>query len=315
MSSQGVSIIAEAGVNHNGQADLAFQLVDAAVKAGADVIKFQTFKAESIASRLAPKADYQLKTTDSTESQFDMLKRLELPDVIFKELQTYCHQKKIQFLSTAFDLPSLYFLTDTLGLQTLKMASGELTNAPLLLAHAKTKAKLIVSTGMATLGEVEEALCIIAFGLIAHKEKPSEAAFMDAYLSKEGQKALRTQVSLLHCTSNYPASPESLNLNAISTMKSAFGLPVGYSDHSQGIHVPVAAVALGASIIEKHYTLDKTLPGPDHLASLEPEELKAMIANIRDIEKAMGDGVKKPHISELSTLKVARKSLVDRKST
>lgn len=310
MSYQPVCVIAEAGVNHNGDADLAFQLIDVAVNAGANIVKFQTFKAESIASRHAPKAEYQLKSTDSTESQFDMLKRLELSDTIFKELQTYCHQKNIQFLSTAFDLPSLQFLIDTLGVQTLKVASGELTNAPLLLAHAKTKTKLIVSTGMATLGEIEEALCIIAFGLIADNVKPSQAAFMEAYLSKEGQAALKAHVSLLHCTSNYPALPESLNLNAMHTMKQAFGLHVGYSDHSQGVHVPAAAVALGASIIEKHYTLDKTLPGPDHLASLEPHELKTMIANIRDIEKAMGDGIKKPHISELNTQKVARKSLV-----
>lgn len=304
------TVIAEAGVNHNGNPDYAFQLVDAAVNAGADTVKFQTFKAESIASRHAPKAEYQLQTTDSKESQFDMLKKLELSEVVFKELKQYCQKQNIHFLSTAFDFPSLYFLTDQLGLDTLKIASGEITNAPLILAHAKTKAKLIVSTGMTTLGEIEEALSIIAFGLIAEKEHPSREAFMEAYLSSEGQQALKQYVSLLHCTSNYPASMGSLNLNAMITMRKSFGLPVGYSDHSQGIHVPVAAVALGAEIIEKHYTLDKTMPGPDHLASLEPTELKHMIKNIRDIEKALGDGKKIPSAEEYKTKLVARKSLV-----
>ncbi|OGT32171.1 MAG: N-acetylneuraminate synthase [Gammaproteobacteria bacterium RIFCSPHIGHO2_12_FULL_35_23] len=303
-------IIAEAGVNHNGNPDNAFKLIEVACEAGADIVKFQTFRAKCLVSKNASKAEYQQKTTGSHETQFSMLKRLELSEQIFKELFKHCKKYNVNFLSTAFDFESLYFLIDNLGLDTLKIASGELTNAPLLLAHAQSKAKLIVSTGMATLGEVEAALGIVAFGLIGNNEKPSPDAFMEAYLSLEGQEALKKQVSLLHCTSEYPAAVSSLNLRVIQTMRCAFGLPVGYSDHSEGIHIPIAAVAIGAKIIEKHYTLDKAMEGPDHLASLNPEELMQMVKNIRDIERSLGNGIKIPSAQEQKNKLVVRKSLV-----
>ncbi len=308
-----VFIIAEAGVNHNGNCDMAFKLVDAAVEAGANAVKFQTFKAENLVTKNAAKAEYQKQTTDSNESQFAMLKRLELAYEAHYELIDYCKNKGIEFLSTAFDIESLDFLVNDLGLMKLKIPSGEITNAPLLLAHAQSGCDLIVSTGMSTLGEVEEALGVIAFGLLKESNilsMPSKFAFQQAFFSPEGQQILKEKVTLLHCTTEYPAPLEDINLNAMINMANVFGLKSGYSDHSEGITVPIAAVALGATLIEKHFTLNRFLPGPDHKASLEPSELKAMVQSIRDVEQIMGDGVKGPKPSELGNRVLARKSLV-----
>lgn len=308
-----VYIIAEAGVNHNGNPEMAFKLVDAAVEAGADAVKFQTFKAANLVTKSAAKAQYQQQTTGANESQFDMLKRLELTHETHYELISYCKKKGIEFLSTAFDLDSLDFLVNDLGLKTLKIPSGEITNGPLILAHALSGCDLIISTGMATLGEVEQALGIIAYGMCKDgklKEKPTQADFQQAYLSENGQRLLNDKVTLLHCTTEYPAPLQDINLNAMITMKNAFGLAIGYSDHSEGIVVSTVAAALGASIIEKHFTLDKSLPGPDHKASLEPDELKEMVNAIRAVEQVMGDGLKGPKPSELDNREIARKSLV-----
>lgn len=304
-------IIAEAGVNHNGDDELAFKLVDAAHKAGADIVKFQTFKAKNLVTKSAEQADYQVENTGKKESQFEMLKRLELSHESHHKLVKYCQELGIEFLSTAFDAESLDFLINDLGLKTLKIPSGEVTNAPLLLAHAQTGCDLIVSTGMATLAEVEAALGVIAFGFINDSTtKPSIAAFKEAYFSDEGQRKLKEKVTLLHCTTEYPAPMEDINLSAMDTMKNAFGLTVGYSDHSEGITIPVGAVARGAVLIEKHFTLDKEMEGPDHKASLAPDELTNMVKSIRQIEVAIGNGIKGPRPSELKNIDVARKSIV-----
>lgn len=305
-------IIAEAGVNHNGSEELAMKLIDAAHKAGADAVKFQTFKAEKSIATHAEQADYQVTNTGKKESQLEMVKRLELSYDAHHRLIDYSEKLGIEFLSTAFDNESLHFLVNELGLSTLKIASGELTNAPFVLRHAQTGCNLIVSTGMATLGEIEMALGVIAFGLINRSESftPSQNLFLEAYSSKEGQKALREKVKILHCTTEYPAPFEDINLSSMDTMEKAFGLPVGYSDHSKGISIPVAAVARGACIIEKHFTLDKTMEGPDHKASLEPNELSEMVKAIREVELAIGDGLKAPQHSEIKNKLIARKSLV-----
>ena len=308
-----IYVIAEAGVNHNGSAEMALQLVDAAVDAGADAVKFQTFKAENLVTKGADKAEYQKATSGAGESQFDMLKRLELSYEMHHQLIEYCSNKGITFLSTAFDTDSLHFLVGELGLTTLKIPSGEITNGPLLLEHAKTGCDLILSTGMATLGEVEEALGVLAFGLLdseTNNAKPSREAFQLAYFSEQGQASLNEKVTVLHCTTEYPAPTEEINLNAMTTMQQAFGLKTGYSDHSEGITVPIAASAMGATLIEKHFTLDKTLPGPDHKASLEPNELKEMVSAIRTVEQVMGNGVKGPMPSEIKNRPIARKSLI-----
>jgi N-acetylneuraminate synthase len=304
-------IIAEAGVNHNGEADIAFALVAAAAKAGADVVKFQTFKADLLVTQAAPKAEYQQRATGAGESQYAMLKRLELSPALHYALKAEAERLGLAFLSTAFDSESLRFLVDDMGLKRLKLPSGELTNAPFVLEHARTDAELIVSTGMATLSEVEQALGVIAFGRIAERsEPPSLAAFQAAYASREGQSALQTGVTLLHCTSDYPAAPQTINLRAMDTLAAAFGLPVGYSDHTLGTAMSIAAVARGACVIEKHFTLDSRLAGPDHAASLEPAALTDMIAGVRAVFEALGNGIKRPHAAELATAQVARKSLV-----
>ena len=307
-------IIAEAGVNHNGSDDLAFQLVDAAYKAGADIVKFQTFKAKNLVTESAKQADYQVANTGRQESQFNMLKRLELSYKTHHKLVKYCNDLGIEFLSTAFDSESLDFLVNDLGITRLKLPSGEITNAPLVLEHARTGCDLIVSTGMATLSEIEQVLSVIAFGYINKEGNPTEEAMQTAYFSEEGKELLQEKVTLLHCTTEYPAPFKDINLNAMDTMKDAFKLAIGYSDHSEGITVPVAAVAKGAILIEKHFTLDKTLPGPDHKASLNPQELKAMVDGIRTVEKVLGDGIKGPRPSEVKNKIVARKSLVAEKA-
>lgn len=304
-------IIAEAGVNHNGKAELAFALVDAAYEAKVDIVKFQTFKAASLVTAAAKQSEYQIINTKKTESQLSMLARLELSYEVHIELLKYCEKLGIEFLSTAFDSESLDFLVNDLKLKKLKIPSGEITNGPFVLAHAKTQCDLIVSTGMATLAEVEMALAIIAFGYTADETAvPSIEAFSAAYFSDAGKLALKNKVTLLHCTTEYPAPMPDINLLAMDTLKSAFHLPVGYSDHSAGLTIPIAAVARGAGVIEKHFTLDKNMEGPDHKASLEPDELKAMVEAIRNVECALGDGIKGPRPSELKNIPVARKSLV-----
>lgn len=304
-------IIAEAGVNHNGDEALALKLIDEAHRAGADIVKFQTFKSDKLVNASATQAEYQVRNTQKQESQLDMLRRLELSYASHEKLLAHANALGIEFLSTAFDSESLHFLVNELGLKRLKVPSGELTNTPLLLEHAQTDCELILSTGMASLGEVEEALAVIAFGSICGKDTPpSREAFLKAYFSEAGQQALKNRLTLLHCTTEYPTPVEDVNLKAMDTLASSFGLPVGYSDHTAGIHVPIAAVARGAVLIEKHFTLDKQLPGPDHKASLEPGELRDMIKGIRDIEIALGGGIKAPKPSEIKNKAIARKSLV-----
>ena len=277
-------VIAEAGVNHNGDLDLAHRLVDVAVDAGADAVKFQTFQTERIISRTAPKADYQVENTGSDESQFDMIKALELPEEAFAQLMAHCQERGILFLSTPFDHESVDILA-RLDVAAFKIGSGEITNLPLLEKIAGHGKPMIISTGMATIGEVETTI-------------------------RTAREAGTQEVILLHCVSNYPTDPADVNLRAMRTMARAFGLPVGYSDHTEGLEVPLAAVALGASVIEKHVTLDKTLPGPDHRASLEPDELARMVSGVRIVEKSLGHGRKEPATSEANTTAVARKSLV-----
>ena len=303
-------IIAEAGVNHNGSDELAFSLVDAAYRAGADIVKFQTFKAKNLVTENAQQAEYQITNSGQKESQYSMLKRLELSYETHHKLVSYCNKLGIEFLSTAFDLESLSFLVNDLGITRLKLPSGEITNAPLVLEHARTGCDLIVSTGMATLSEIEQVLSVIAFGYTNPQGNPTEESLQAAYFSEKGKQLLKEKVTLLHCTTEYPAPFDDINLNAIDTMKGAFKLEVGYSDHSAGTVVPIAAVAKGAVLIEKHFTVDKTLPGPDHKASLDPIELKEMISGIRIVEKVLGDGIKGPRPSEVNNKVVARKSLV-----
>ena len=311
MSESRVFVIAEAGVNHNGSLDIARALVGAAVEAGADAVKFQTFRASEVISRHAPKAEYQTRTTGDGESQLEMVRKLELSPADHRVLMRHAEERSIAFLSTPFDVPSLRLLADELGLQMIKIPSGEITNAPFLLEIARTRRKMILSTGMSTLGEVETALGVLAFGLTAAADAiPGPHAFTRAFASAEGQSALHAHVSLLHCTTEYPAPHGEVNLRAMDTLGNAFGLPVGLSDHTVGIHIPIAAVARGATIIEKHFTLDRNMPGPDHLASLEPGELAAMVSAIRDVEVALGDGVKRPAASEWKNRDIARRSLV-----
>jgi N,N'-diacetyllegionaminate synthase len=286
MSYNKTFIIAEAGVNHNGSLEMAFQLIDAAVAAGADAVKFQTFKAEKVIAVNAPKADYQQKATGSDESQLEMVRNLELDEAAHTRLYQYCQHKGIQFLSTPFDLESIDLLS-RLGLEIFKIPSGEITNLPYLRKLGALKKRLILSTGMADLGEIEDALDVLT-----ESGTPLE------------------NITVLHCNTEYPTPFEDVNLRAMLTIGHAFGVAVGYSDHTPGIEVAVAAVALGAAVLEKHFTLDRNLPGPDHRASLEPHELAAMISGIRNIEKALGAGIKKPSPSELKNMPVARKSIV-----
>ncbi|MBK7891770.1 MAG: N-acetylneuraminate synthase [Bdellovibrionales bacterium] len=309
------TVIAEAGVNHNGSLDLAYQLVDAASAAGADYVKFQTFVAERLVTRMAQKASYQTRNTDSSGSQFEMLRSLELKPKFHRILADYSKKNNIQFLSTPFDIDSARFLVDEVGIETIKIPSGELTNAPFLLDIARLKKPMILSTGMATIGEIETALSIIAFGLVAPAaNEPNLESFRAAFRSVEGQRFLSDYVSLLHCTTEYPAPLHEVNLYAMKTMRRTFQLPVGYSDHTPGIAVSIAAVALGARIIEKHFTLDKTLPGPDHKASLETSELNELILGIRAVEQSLGSYVKIPRPSEIPNIPIARKSLVAARS-
>lgn len=283
-----VYIIAEAGVNHNGSLDIAKKLVDEAKKSGADCIKFQTFIAENIISKNAKQAKYQTKNIGKEQSQLEMIKKLELSFEDFKQLNNYCIEKNIDFLSTAFDLESIDFL-ESLGMNTWKIPSGEITNLPYLIKIAKLKKKVILSTGMSTMQEIEDAVNIF-------KEYGT------------------SDITILHCTTQYPTLFEDVNLNAMLSIKEKFGYDVGYSDHTKGIEVPIAAVALGATVIEKHFTLDNNMIGPDHKASLQPDELKKMVESIRNIELSLGDGRKVVANSEKENMSIARKSIVAKKS-
>ncbi|QEK11314.1 N-acetylneuraminate synthase [Crassaminicella thermophila] len=277
-------IIAEAGVNHNGDINLAKKLIDAAVDAGADAVKFQTFKAEKIVIKKAEKAEYQKITTNNDESQFHMLKKLELSYEDHVQLYNYCRKKNIMFLSTPFDMDSVDLL-EKIGIEVYKISSGDITNMPLLKYIASKNKPIILSTGMSNLGEIEEAI---------------------EWIKGAGNE----KIILLHCTTNYPTEYKDVNLRAMNTMKEAFKLPVGYSDHTLGIEVPIAAVAMGACVIEKHFTLDKQMKGPDHKASLEPKELKKMVRTIRNIEICLGNGIKKCIENELENRLIGRKSIV-----
>lgn len=303
-------VIAEAGVNHNGSMDLAKRLIDAAADTGADAVKFQSFKAARLTSRSAPKAAYQSRAIGDADSQYEMLKRLELDDAAHSDLLLHARDRGIRLLSTPFDPESLDLLL-SYGMRLIKVSSGDITDAPFLLEISRKADELILSTGMASLGEIEAALSLLAFGFTARQEEiPNTSSLAEAYASAAGQAALRTKVTLLHCTTEYPAPFGEINLRAMDTLSTAFGLPVGYSDHTRGIHISIAAVARGARIIEKHFTLSREMPGPDHAASLEPAELAEMISSIRDVEAALGSAVKHPSASERKNLRVARKSLV-----
>lgn len=304
-----VFIIAEAGVNHNGSADRALAMVDAAAAAGADAVKFQTFRADALAAEDAPAAPYQTAATGET-SQRRMLEGLVLDRDAHVRLAERCRARGVAFLSAPFDTVSVDLLTE-LGVDRLKIPSGEITNGPLLLYAARTGLPLILSTGMALLGEVEEALSIIAFGRTAPRDAvPDDAALRAAPTSPACRGALSGHVTLLHCTTEYPAPPPDIHLRAMDTLAAAFGLPVGYSDHSEGVAVATAAVARGAVVIEKHFTLDRALPGPDHRASLEPGELAVLVAAVRTVEAALGDPIKAPQPGEAANAAVARRSLV-----
>lgn len=279
-----VFIIAEAGVNHNGDLSIARRLIDVAVEAGADAVKFQSFKAESLVTADAPKAEYQTRTTSIAESQLEMLRKLELSAEGHRELSSYCRERGILFLSTPFDEESADFL-DTLPVPAFKISSGDLTNTQLLKHVARKKKPLILSTGMANLSEVRDAV------------KTVNTAGCD-------------QIVLLHCVTDYPANPSDMNLRAMQTLSDTFGLPSGFSDHTEGIEVALAATALGAAVIEKHFTLDRSMAGPDHRASLEPSELRAFVRGIRTVESSLGNGEKIPTAKEIETAKVARRSIV-----
>lgn len=279
-------IIAEAGVNHNGDLEMAMQLVEAAASAGADLVKFQTFSAERLATASAPKADYQNQTTDQKQSQFAMLQQLELTGEMHEQLISHCAKQAIGFFSTGFDIQSVDYLA-SLGAERFKISSGEITNLPYLRHIGGLGKPLILSTGMATLSEIEAAL---------------EAL--------EIAGTPRANITVLHCNTEYPTPMQDVNLRAMTRIRDAFGVAVGYSDHTAGIEVPIAAVALGATVIEKHLTLDRNLPGPDQKASLEPGEFADMVRAIRNIEQAMGDGIKRPSPSEAKNKPIARKSLV-----
>jgi len=282
-------IIAEAGVNHNGSMESAKRLIDVAVKSGADYVKFQTFKAEKLVTQTADKAEYQKELTDTEETQFEMIKKLELNRAAHEELIQYCANKDIRFLSTAFDHDSIDLLAE-LDIPLFKIPSGEITNLPYLRHIGRMGKPIIMSTGMATLEEVRSALNI---------------------LLKAGAK--KDKITILHCNTEYPTPMEDVNMKAMLTMADSLGVNIGYSDHTLGFEVSIAAVVMGATVIEKHFTLDRNMPGPDHAASLEPDELKELVCSIRNIEKVMGDGIKKPSPSEEKNIPIARKSIVAKK--
>jgi len=309
-----VYVIAEAGVNHNGSAETAEKLIKIAAEAGADAVKFQTYRTELLVSADAPKADYQKETTSKTESQYEMLRKLELPREAYPHLMSVAKATGIDFLSTPFEKDSLNFLIEDCGLALIKLPSGEITNGPFLLAAARTGRKIILSAGMSNLSEIETALGVLAFGYLEQGEPTSRRDFARAYVEAQTQGLLAQKVTLLHCTTEYPAPFDEVNLNAMDTLRRAFMLPVGYSDHTPGTAVALAAAALGAEVIEKHFTADRNLPGPDHAASLEPTELGEMVRGIRQIERALGDSRKMPRLREQNNINAARKSLTAARS-
>lgn len=306
-----LKVIAEAGVNHNGSLARALEMIDVAKEAGADAIKFQSFRADEVVTREAPTARYQKRSTSHT-TQLELLRGLQISKRDHEKLVLQCSAVGLEFLSTPFDSRSLRLLVEGLGLKTIKLSSGDLTNGPLLLECARYGVSVILSTGMAVLSEVEEALAVLAFGYIG-SGRPSRERFVEAYASRQGFEGLQEKVTLLHCTTEYPCPPDEVNLKAMVTMREAFGLKVGYSDHTAGIVIPIAAAALGAAIVEKHFTLDRGLPGPDHASSLEPVELTGMVAAIREAEAGLGSGVKAPSRAEWANRGVVRRSVVARR--
>ncbi len=308
LSNTRCQIIAEAGVNHNGSVDLALRLVDVAAAAGADIVKFQTFNSSKLTTSNAPTAEYQKSNTGHT-SQAEMLRALELSKDDYIRIFTHAKNRGIKCLSTPFDVDSLDLLVE-LGIDMIKIPSGEVTNGPLLLAVARKKLPMILSTGMSTLEEIEVALAVLAYGYYTNST-PSSVQECVNYWKQEGK--LRAQndriVTILHCTTNYPASYDSINLNAMLTIKEHFGMPVGYSDHSQGILVPTVAAAMGATILEKHITLDKTMDGPDHFASLEPDELLEMVKAIHNVAIIKGSHLKEPTLAEIKNIPIVRRGL------
>lgn len=307
--SEPVFIIAEAGVNHNGSIDLARRLVDVAAEAGADAVKFQSFRADQLVTRRAEKAAYQVANTGTEGAQMEMLRGLELSDGDHQILVDHCRDRAIRFMSTAFDMDSLAYLA-SIDMPAVKIPSGDITYGPMLLAAARLGKPLIISTGMATLGDIEDGLDVVAFALTRSGVPSGRADVEGARLGAEGHAALVRSVTLLHCVTQYPAPPATVNLRAMDTMAAAFGLPVGYSDHTLGTTVSIAAVARGATVIEKHFTLDRGLDGPDHKASLEPDELASLVTAIRIVEQALGAPFKGPGEAEGRNRAVARRSVV-----
>jgi N-acetylneuraminate synthase len=303
-------IIAEAGVNHNGNLDRAIQMIDVAAEAGADAIKFQTFKAENLVTAAAPKAAYQKAKTDPREGQLDMLQALELDEVAHRRLRDRCAAMGVEFMSSPFDEPSVRFLADDIGVARLKLGSGEITNALLISAAAQTGLPLIISTGMSVIEDITACLGFVGSVYLDRPMPRTPAEAVAAGGEADVLSALRDRVSLLHCTSDYPTRPEDVNLFAMDTLRDTFGLPTGLSDHTAGIAVSVAAIARGATVVEKHFTLDRSLPGPDHAASLSAAELKDLVSAIRQVEAALGSREKQPTIAEKSTAMVARRCLV-----
>lgn len=300
--------IAEAGVNHNGCFDTALELIRVAASAGADAVKFQTFRAASLAAKEAPKVKYQIETTSKDESQYEMLKRLELPENWHAPLIEECKLLGIEFMTTAFDFPSLAIVSK-FPVNRLKIPSGELVNGPLLWEFGRVGKPLILSTGMATLSEVELALAIINHGRHHSNSPLGIGEVWDFWIKSGCGRSIPLDVSLLHCTSQYPAPESQLNIRAIKSLEQAFGLPVGYSDHSQGEAAAIVAVSLGARIIEKHFTLNQNMEGPDHKASIEPQTLQSLISKIRFVEKALGDGYKRPQKCEEEIRDLARQKI------
>ncbi len=308
-----VFIIAEAGVNHNGSLANAKKMVDVAKDCNVDAVKFQTFTTDEVVTKSAPKAEYQ-KVSSTGKTQHEMIAELELSKEEFIELKAYCDSKDILFLASPFDLGSLDFLISKLDLPAIKIASGEITNAPLLYRASFSGKPIILSTGMCTLNDIEEALGVLAFGYTDKQSTPGIDKFKQAYKSEVGQIALKDKVVLLHCTSSYPTPYDEVNLNAIKTLRQAFGLPVGYSDHTMGIYASIGAISHEAKVIEKHFTLDKTQVGPDHSSSLSPDELNELVKGIRTVEQCQGNERKVPTISESGNIQICRRSLVARKS-
>lgn len=305
-----VFIIAEAGVNHNGDVSTALQLIEVAAEAGADAVKFQTFRSDSLATATVRRAAYQSRNLGSDGSQADMLKALELPREAYPLLTLRAQQLGIEFMSTAFDEPSLGFLVDSVGLRRIKIPSGELTNTPFLVRCARERLPILLSTGMATIPEIRLAMDAVAFGLVSSNAPSSLREIMGSSCRPVGRKVLSQSVTLLQCTSDYPTAPEDANLRAMLTMRSEFGVQVGFSDHTQGISMAIAATALGASVIEKHFTLSRNMVGPDHFASLEPIELKELVRSIRSVSVGLGTGLKEPTPAERHVAPLVRKVLV-----